>query len=91
MADQGPGIDGIDQGMIFDKFYRGRQFRGSSRSRVAGTGMGLAISKAIVSAHGGEINVISQSGHGAVFTFTLPVAREQGAAAAKQMVSGAAE
>jgi len=80
VADRGVGIDPLEQGMVFEKFYRGRQFRGESpRSRVAGTGMGLAISKAIVSAHGGNITVTSQPGHGAVFTFTVPsVSRETG-------------
>jgi len=55
--------------MIFDKFYRGQ----SQRYRVQGTGMGLAIAKAIVEAHGGTIDVTSQLGHGSVFTFALPV------------------
>jgi two-component system sensor histidine kinase KdpD len=42
-----------------------------------GTGMGLAIARAIVTAHGGTIGVTSQLGHGSVFTFTLPIARQQ--------------
>jgi len=71
IADQGPGIDTMEQGLIFDKFYRGRE----QRSVIQGTGMGLPISKAIVEAHGGTINVTSQPNHGSVFTFTLPVAR----------------
>jgi two-component system sensor histidine kinase KdpD len=41
---------------------------------VQGTGMGLAIAKAIVEAHGGGIGLTSQLGHGSVFYFTLPVA-----------------
>jgi two-component system sensor histidine kinase KdpD len=69
VADQGPGIDGIDQGMIFDKFYRGR----GQRSTIQGTGMGLAIAKALVEAHGGTISVVSQLGHGSVFSFSLPL------------------
>jgi len=70
IADRGPGIDDFDQGLIFEKFYRGR----NQRLQVQGTGMGLAIAKAIVDAHGGEIGVTSQLGHGSVFYFTLPVA-----------------
>jgi len=70
IADRGPGIDDFEQTLIFDKFYRGR----NQRLQVQGTGMGLAIAKAIVDAHGGEIGVTSQSGHGSVFYFTLPVA-----------------
>jgi len=87
VADRGVGIDPLEQGMIFDKFYRGRQFREqSTRNRVAGTGMGLAISKAIVGAHGGSITVTSQPGHGTVFTFTVPAAAEQVSEPAGQRV-----
>lgn len=68
VADQGPGIDGIDQGMIFDKFYRGR----GQRATIPGTGMGLAIAKALVEAHHGTIDVVSQMGRGSVFFFALP-------------------
>jgi two-component system sensor histidine kinase KdpD len=71
VADRGTGIDPLEQGMIFDKFYRGP----SQRNQVSGTGMGLAICRAIVNAHGGTIGVTSQLNHGSVFTFTLPIAR----------------
>jgi two-component system, OmpR family, sensor histidine kinase KdpD len=69
VADLGPGIDDFEQGLIFEKFYRGR----NQRMQVQGTGMGLAISKAIIEAHSGEIGVTSQLGRGSVFYFTLPV------------------
>ncbi len=69
VADRGPGIDDLERMMIFDKFYRGE----SQRFRVQGTGMGLAIAKAIVEAHHGTISVTSQLGQGSVFSFTLPV------------------
>ncbi len=69
VADQGPGIESFDQGMIFDKFYRGR----GQRSTIEGTGMGLAIAKALVEAHGGTVSVFSQLGHGSVFTVALPL------------------
>lgn len=71
VADRGPGIDEFEQGMIFDKFYRGKD----QRYLVHGTGMGLPIARAIVTAHKGTIGVTSQLGHGSVFSFTLPVAR----------------
>lgn len=71
VADQGPGIDSIDQSMVFDKFYRGR----GQRKNVQGTGMGLAIAKAIVEAHGGTISLTTQPGRGSVFSFTLPLTR----------------
>ncbi|MDP9049701.1 MAG: DUF4118 domain-containing protein [Acidobacteriota bacterium] len=76
VADRGAGIDPLEQGMIFDKFYRGQSYRDPAHpNRVGGTGMGLAIARAIVVAHGGTIAVTSQLGHGSVFTFTLPTAR----------------
>jgi two-component system, OmpR family, sensor histidine kinase KdpD len=71
VADRGPGIDDLEQGMIFDKFYRGKD----QRYLVRGTGMGLPIAKAIVTAHKGTIGVTSQLGHGSVFSFSLPAAR----------------
>ena len=69
VADQGAGIDDMEQGLIFDKFYRGK----NQRYRVQGTGMGLAIARAIVEAHGGKIGVTSQLACGSVFYFILPV------------------
>jgi two-component system sensor histidine kinase KdpD len=69
IADRGPGIDDFEQSLVFEKFYRGR----NQRVQVHGTGMGLAICKAIVEAHGGRLGLTSQLGHGSVFYFTLPV------------------
>jgi two-component system sensor histidine kinase KdpD len=68
VADRGIGIDDMEQALIFDKFYRGK----NQRYRVQGTGMGLAIAKAIVEAHGGKIGVTSQLGRGSVFFIVLP-------------------
>jgi len=70
VADHGSGIDVMEQEMIFEKFYRGR----NQRMIIPGTGMGLPIVKAIVELHGGKIGVTSQPGHGSVFHFSLPVA-----------------
>ena len=69
VSDQGAGIDDMEQALIFDKFYRGK----NQRYRVQGTGMGLAIVKAIVEAHGGKIAVTSQLGCGSVFHIVLPM------------------
>lgn len=71
VADRGPGIDDFEQTMIFEKFYRGKD----QRYLVRGTGMGLPIAKALISAQQGSISVTSQLGHGSVFSFTLPVDR----------------
>ncbi len=73
VADHGPGIDDFEQTMVFDKFYRGKD----QRYLVRGTGMGLPIAKAIIAALQGNMSVTSQLGHGSVFSFTLPVDRNQ--------------
>jgi len=69
VADRGPGIEENERGRIFDKFFRGRRHRFDTK----GTGMGLAIAKGIVEAHGERIWVESEPGHGSVFYFSLPV------------------
>ncbi len=69
VADQGPGIEPEEQPFVFDKFFRGK----GQRSQSAGTGMGLAIAKAILEAHGGGIELMSRSGEGSRFTFWLPL------------------
>lgn len=69
VADTGPGIEKAEIDHIFAKFYRGK----SQRHRVPGTGMGLAVAKAIVEAHGGTIEVTSEPGRGSIFTFSLPI------------------
>jgi two-component system sensor histidine kinase KdpD len=70
IADQGAGIEPSEQALIFERFYRGR----SQTLGTSGTGMGLAISRAIVDAHGGSIGLTSQPGRGSVFTLTMPKA-----------------
>jgi two-component system, OmpR family, sensor histidine kinase KdpD len=69
VADRGPGIDSFEQSLIFEKFYRGQH----QRYAAPGTGMGLAIAKVIIEAHGGTIGVVSQLGNGSVFSFSLPL------------------
>jgi signal transduction histidine kinase len=69
LSDTGNGIAPQDLPHIFDRFYRGDK----SRSRATGgAGLGLAIAKGIVEAHGGQISVRSEPGQGATFRFTLP-------------------
>jgi two-component system, OmpR family, sensor histidine kinase KdpD len=65
----GIAIDPFEQSLIFDKFYRGQ----NQRYAAHGTGMGLAICKTIIEAHGGAISVVSQLGKGSVFSFKLPL------------------
>lgn len=69
ITDRGIGIAPSEQVMIFEKFYRGR----AQAHRLPGTGMGLAISRAIVEAHHGTIEVASAQGEGSTFTIGLPI------------------
>ena len=71
VSDQGIGIPSEEQEKIFWQFHRGRWVNISSQYR--GVGLGLAIAKQIVEAHGGEIGVHSAPGEGSTFSFTVPV------------------
>jgi two-component system sensor histidine kinase KdpD len=73
VEDDGPGIDAADLPFLFDKFYRGKQSVGKSK----GTGMGLAITRAILTAHGGGIDVESAPGKGACFRFWVPLVEKE--------------
>jgi len=68
VADRGPGLASGEAERIFDKFFRGAH-SGTRR----GAGLGLAICRAIVTAHGGKIWAENRPGGGASFTFTLPI------------------
>jgi len=76
VEDDGPGIDARDLPLIFEKFYRGRQSE-SRRGSRKGTGMGLAITRAILTAHGGGIEVSSSPGMGASFHFWVPLLEKE--------------
>ena len=67
VRDTGEGIAAEHVARIFEKFYRV-----PSSTHAGGAGLGLAIVREIVSAHGGQIDVSSQPGKGTAFTFTLP-------------------
>jgi len=72
VVDNGPGIRPGSEQEIFNKFSRGVR-----ESAISGVGLGLAICKAIVEAHGGSISAANRGGRGAAFTFTLPISKEQ--------------
>src|SRR5579883_834236 len=76
VADRGSGIPPEEIDHIFDKFYRVRATDGSMRS--VGSGLGLAVSKGLVEAHGGRIWAENRPGGGAIFRFTLPVGAVEG-------------
>jgi two-component system, OmpR family, sensor histidine kinase KdpD len=73
VEDSGPGIDVIDVPLIFEKFYRGRK-RGS---KGKGSGMGLAITRSILGAHDGGIEVQSTPGKGTTFRFWVPLVEKE--------------
>jgi two-component system sensor histidine kinase KdpD len=73
VEDNGPGIDTLDLPLIFEKFYRGKQGAGARK----GSGMGLAISRAILAAHGGGIEASSVPGGGARFRFWVPLIQRE--------------
>ncbi len=69
VTDTGDGIRAEDLEYVFEQFYRGEK----SRSRATGgAGLGLAITRGIIQAHGGEIRVESKEGDGTRFIFSLP-------------------
>ncbi len=72
IIDKGIGIPKDKHQRIFERFY---QVDGSSRRRFGGTGVGLAIAKRIVDAHGGALWVESEEGEGSKFMFALPISQ----------------
>lgn len=77
VADRGPGIPPDDLARIFDKFYRVKSIRTKS-PQAPGSGLGLAVSRGMVEAHGGRIWAENRPGGGAIFRFTLPVEAAEG-------------
>ena len=69
VSDEGAGISAEDRPRIFEKFYRGR----SGRASAGGTGMGLAIAKGIIEAHGGSVGISRNAKGGSIFSFRLPL------------------
>jgi two-component system phosphate regulon sensor histidine kinase PhoR len=73
VEDTGPGIPPEDLPRIFERFYKVDKARSGSREREGGTGLGLAVAKHIVQAHGGQIWAESVYGASSTFYFTLPI------------------
>jgi two-component system, NtrC family, sensor histidine kinase KinB len=71
VADSGVGIPAEDLPRVFEKFYRG-----AGQGDTGGAGLGLAIAKEVVEAHGGEMSVESIEGKGTTFAFTLKAAED---------------
>ena len=70
VADNGKGIANEQKSRVFDMFYTGANKIADCRRSI---GVGLSLCKSIINAHGGEITIIDNVPHGAIFTFTLPV------------------
>ena len=67
VRDEGPGIPAESVARVFDRFYR------APNQEKSGAGLGLAIAREIVVAHGGSIACASEPGRGAEFYFLLPL------------------
>ena len=70
ISDNGPGITDEMKPQVFDMFYSGAKNLADSRRSL---GLGLALCKSIINAHGGELELSDNTPHGAVFTFSLPI------------------
>jgi len=72
VRDRGPGVPDEEKERIFERFHQAAPGSGEGASR--GVGLGLAICREIIEAHGGAINVRDQEGVGSIFSFSLPAA-----------------
>lgn len=75
VQNSGPGMVAIDLSQVFTRFYREERSRARSQDGQRGAGLGLAITRGFVEAHGGKIGVTSDPVEGVTFTFTLPGAQ----------------
>jgi two-component system sensor histidine kinase VicK len=74
VSDTGIGIPQDKLERIFERFY---QVNGSPTRRFGGTGLGLALVKKAIEAHGGKVWAESQEGQGSTFFFTLPILKDE--------------
>lgn len=72
VSDTGPGLSEEEQGHLFQKYS---EMAGRRKAELRGTGLGLFICKSVVEAHGGTIGVVSATGKGSTFHFTLPTGK----------------
>ncbi|HEU0003177.1 MAG TPA: ATP-binding protein [Ktedonobacteraceae bacterium] len=76
VADRGPGVPPSDFERVFDKFYR--VLNTEKTTRTIGSGLGLAVCRGLIEAHGGRIWVENRPEGGAIFRFTLPLRKAEG-------------
>ncbi len=72
VSDTGDGIDATDLPHVWDRFYRAEKSRRRAAGAADGAGLGLAIVRGIVEAHGGTVDVVSSPGKRTTFTVRLP-------------------
>lgn len=77
VEDEGPGIEREDQERVFQRFWRGDPREGRTEGR---SGLGLTIVRQVAEAHGGQVKLASEPGHGAAFAIWLPAAPAERAA-----------
>ena len=70
VLDRGPGLPPGEEERVFERFYRAPGLR---ESAVAGVGIGLAVCRGLVEAHGGQLTAQPRAGGGTVFRVTLPI------------------
>jgi two-component system sensor histidine kinase KdpD len=85
VADRGPGIPAGEESRVFEKFHR------AAGEGSGGVGLGLAISRAVIAAHGGRIWAQNRENGGAAFRFALPIEGEPPRLAPPEPIEGAAE
>ncbi len=71
VEDHGPGLDPDERQLVFEPFYRGRT---AVANQVQGSGLGLSLVRRITEAHGGRVELTTESGRGSTFTIGLPAA-----------------
>ena len=76
VADRGPGIPTADLERVFDKFYRVLHGQHATRCPM-GSGLGLAVCKGVVEAHGGRIWAVQREGGGLTVSVVLPVGEQE--------------
>ena len=85
VADSGIGIPATEQGALFERFYRASNAR---TARIPGSGLGLAVARAIAKLHGGNVCLENGAGGGTVATVTLPIGRGESTEGDEEVADG---